>query len=50
MEKDVVCGMQIEPANAAGSSQYKGKTYYFCSASCKAKFDASPEQYAKGAK
>lgn len=49
MEKDVVCGMQIEPANAAGSSQYKGKTYYFCSPACKAKFDASPEQYAKGA-
>ena len=47
METDVVCGMKIDPAKAAGQSQYQGKTYYFCSASCKAKFDASPHQYAK---
>ena len=47
MEKDVVCGMQIEPAKAAGSSEYNGKTYYFCSHSCKAKFDANPALYAK---
>jgi Cu+-exporting ATPase len=43
----VVCGMQIEPAKAAGTSQYQDKTYYFCSPSCKAKFDANPSQYAK---
>ena len=47
MEKDVVCGMQVDPANAAGSSQYNGKTYYFCSIGCKAKFDANPAQFAK---
>ena len=47
MEKDVVCGMQVDPAKAAGSSQYYGKTYYFCSKSCKTKFDANPAQYAK---
>lgn len=47
MEKDVVCGMQIDPAKAAGTSQFEGKLYYFCSASCKAKFDANPKQYAK---
>ena len=47
MEKDVVCGMQIDPAKAAGSSQHNGKTYYFCSAGCKAKFDANPEPFAK---
>ena len=47
METDVVCGMKIDPAKAAGQSQYQGKTYYFCSASCKAKFDATPQQYAK---
>ena len=28
MEKDVVCGMQVDPAKAAGSSEYQGKTYY----------------------
>ena len=47
MEKDVVCGMQVDPAKAAGESQYNGKTYYFCSSSCKAKFDANPAQFAK---
>ena len=47
MEKDVVCGMQVDPAKAAGTSQFGGKTYYFCSKGCKAKFDANPTQYAK---
>lgn len=47
MEKDLVCGMQIDPAKAAGTSEYQGKTYYFCSKSCKTKFDANPSQYAK---
>jgi Cu+-exporting ATPase len=47
VEKDVVCGMQIDPAKAAGTSQYNGKTYYFCSKGCKTKFDANPAQYAK---
>jgi Cu+-exporting ATPase len=47
MEKDVVCGMQVDPAKAAGTSQYGGKTYYFCSAGCKTKFDANPTQYLK---
>jgi Cu+-exporting ATPase len=47
MEKDVVCGMQVDPTKAAGTSQHNGKTYYFCSNSCKTKFDANPAQYAK---
>lgn len=47
MEKDVVCGMQVDPAKAAGSSVYNGKTYYFCSKVCKTKFDANPAQYVK---
>jgi Cu+-exporting ATPase len=47
MEKDVVCGMQVDPAKAAGSSEYNGKTYYFCSKGCKAKFDANPGQFVK---
>lgn len=33
MEKDVVWGMQVEPAKAAGT--------------CKAKFDANPGQFLK---
>jgi Cu+-exporting ATPase len=47
MEKDVVCGMQVDPAKAAGTSQYNGRIYYFCAAGCKAKFDANPKQYLK---
>ena len=47
MERDVVCGMQIDPSKAAGTSTYNGQTYYFCSAACKAKFDANPAQYLK---
>ena len=47
MEKDVVCGMQVDPAKATGTSTYQGKTYYFCSPGCKAKFDANPAKFAK---
>src|SRR5688572_14892273 len=43
--KDPVCGMTVDPANAAGSSTYQGTTYFFCSPSCKTKFDANPAAY-----
>jgi Cu+-exporting ATPase len=46
MERDVVCGMQVDPAKAPAKSEYNGKTYYFCALSCKKKFDANPGQYA----
>jgi Cu+-exporting ATPase len=39
--------MQVDPAKAAGKSQYEGKTYYFCSTACKTKFDANPRQFVK---
>lgn len=31
--------------DAAGHSTYKGKTYYFCCASCKPLFDKDPAKY-----
>lgn len=37
--------MTVDPSRAAGSSDYRGKTYYFCSRGCVAKFQASPERY-----
>jgi Cu+-exporting ATPase len=43
--KDVVCGMQIESAAAAATSDYNGTTYYFCAVGCKTTFDANPEKY-----
>jgi len=47
MAIDPVCKMQVDEAKAAGKSDYNGKTYYFCAASCKAKFDQNPQEYAK---
>ncbi len=44
---DPICEMTVDPAKAAGNSEYRGKTYYFCSAGCKEKFDRAPGQYAK---
>lgn len=42
---DPVCGMQVEEQNAAGQSEYKEQTYYFCNEGCKQKFDENPEAY-----
>jgi P-type Cu+ transporter len=43
--KDPVCSMDVETATAAGRTEYKGQTYYFCCSKCKEKFDLKPEQY-----
>ncbi len=43
--KDPVCGMTVDPKDAAGWKEYKGETYYFCSASCLKKFEKDPEKY-----
>ena len=45
MEKDPICGMQVDPAKVAGTTPFNGTTYYFCSKGCKAKFDAHPAKY-----
>ncbi len=39
-EIDPVCGMTVDPAHAAGTSRIGDRTYYFCSKSCKQKFNA----------
>lgn len=43
---DPVCGMTVDPATAAASAEYEGKTYYFCSQTCVASFKADPARYA----
>ncbi len=43
---DPVCGMEVDPKTAP-SETYKGKTYYFCSPSCKAAFKENPAKFAK---
>jgi Cu+-exporting ATPase len=47
MERDPVCGMQVDPASARAKSEYGGRTYFFCCAGCAKKFEAAPEQYLK---
>jgi len=49
MQKDLVCGMDVDEASAAATSEYNGQTYYFCAQSCKERFDQSPERYIKEA-
>ena len=44
--RDPICNMEVDEQNAAGQSQYQGKTYYFCSEGCKEEFDQNPQQYA----
>src|SRR5258707_787117 len=43
--KDPVCNMDVNPATARGSVEYKGQTYYFCSPGCVNRFNADPEKY-----
>ncbi len=43
---DPVCGMKISKEEAAATSEYKGKTVYFCNRACKEEFDREPERYA----
>ncbi|HET7467188.1 MAG TPA: XdhC family protein [Candidatus Dormibacteraeota bacterium] len=39
---DPVCGMTVDLANAAHTYEYEGRTFYFCSAGCKASFASDP--------
>ncbi|MBI4538280.1 MAG: YHS domain-containing protein [Gemmatimonadetes bacterium] len=41
-----VCGMPVDLEKAAGTAEYCGATYYFCSHRCKEKFQAQPGRYA----
>jgi uncharacterized protein len=43
--RDPVCGMTVDRAKTPHRSEHKGRTVYFCSAGCKASFDAAPERY-----
>lgn len=47
MTIDPVCKMAVDESRAAATSEYKGKTYYFCAVGCKEKFDREPEKYVK---
>lgn len=47
LAKDPVCGMNVDPEVVhTRKSEYKSKTYYFCSPGCKEAFDKEPDKYA----
>jgi Cu+-exporting ATPase len=37
--------MTVDPADAAGSFDYRGQTYYFCNPSCLQRFKAEPAEF-----
>jgi P-type Cu+ transporter len=45
LERDPVCGMNVNPATAKYSHEYDGRKYYFCCAACGEKFKLNPRQY-----
>ena len=44
--KDPVCGMAVDGDRSTSASAYRGDTYYFCSTSCRDKFEKEPAKYA----
>jgi Cu+-exporting ATPase len=49
LDRDLVCGMNVNPATAKHIHEHDGKSYYFCGASCATKFKADPAKYLDGA-
>jgi Cu+-exporting ATPase len=45
LERDPVCGMNVNPATAKHACKHGGQDYYFCSAACAEKFEADPPKY-----
>src|SRR5580700_5719000 len=45
LERDPVCGMNVNPAAAKHLHHHEGKTYHFCCAPCLEKFKADPAKY-----
>lgn len=45
MERDPVCGMQVDPLRAAAQVEHANKNYFFCSKGCGEKFQIEPEKY-----
>ncbi len=45
MERDPVCGMNVDPNKAAAKVEHAGKSYYFCAPGCAKRFQQAPEKY-----
>ena len=47
MATDPVCGMTVDEHTAAGSAEYEGARYFFCSTHCLHTFRAAPGNYVR---
>jgi P-type Cu+ transporter len=45
IEKDPVCGMDVDTETSELSVEYEGKTYWFCGRGCMLDFQEDPERY-----
>lgn len=47
MATDPVCYAEVDEETASHAVTYKGQKYWFCTASCRKKFEEKPEKYTK---
>ena len=47
MATDPVCYAEVDEDIASHVTTYKGQKYYFCTASCRKKFEENPGKYTK---
>ena len=45
MTHDPVCGMQVDERRAAGTAEYHGQVFYFCSDDCRSEFETAPDAW-----
>jgi Cu+-exporting ATPase len=49
MERDPVCGMNVDPERAKAKVEHGGKSYFFCSAGCAERFEQAPGKFQSAA-
>jgi len=47
MNRDPICGREINIERTLYDSEFGGQVYYFCSKACKEQFDRNPAVYAR---
>jgi Cu+-exporting ATPase len=45
LDKDPVCGRNVDPASAVSTAEHDGKLYHFCSRGCVERFRRDPKKY-----
>ncbi len=46
--RDPVCGMAVQRSGARHTARHGGQAYYFCSARCRSRFAAAPDEFLDG--